>query len=442
MARRGTRVPRAFPVGLSRVPHGVPPTRLAQTLQIHMAHLGEKDGIYLARFRYGGREYKKSLKTRDEREAKNALRVVETTIHRLTTGTLTVPDGVNVGTFILSGGTEAAAKKASKTISFREAVDRFEVRQRPRVAKLYLKSQLEHLRQLDAHLGVRAGRPMDRITQADLRAFLDARMADRHANTVERTRQTFRQFFAWCEEEKHLKENLMAGVKRVGQIPTLERFRNKSEIDALIARGGLTEKQEKDAWKCLFLLPAEIGDLLELVKEKADGPRAVLAHAIPAYTGMRRGEIVRLTWENVDLARDQITAHSRKQSRKQKETPRTIDLHPDLKPLLVEAEATGGRYVVPGDDGGEIDPDKLNRHFRQPMRNTDWHLGKERFKVGFHTYRHSFASNLAMAGVDQRVINELMGHTTEEMAKRYRHLIPAQTKAAVGVLDYGAAGGA
>ena len=110
--------------------------------------------------------------------------------------------------------------------------------------------------------------------------------------------------------------------------------------------------------------------------------------------------------------------------------------------MLVEAEKTGGRYVVPGDDGGEIDPDKLNRHFRQPMRNTDWHLGKERFKVGFHTYRHSFASNLAMAGVDQRVINELMGHTTEEMAKRYRHLIPAQTKAAVGVLDYGAAGGA
>ena len=372
------------------------------------------------------------------REAKNALRVVETTIHRLTTGTLTVPDGVNVGTFILSGGTEAAAKKASKTITFREAVDRFEVRQRPRAAKLYLKSQLEHLRQLGTHLGVRAGRPLDRITQADLRAFLDARMADRHANTVERTRQTFRQFFAWCEEEKHLKENLMAGVKRVGQNPTLERFRNKSEIDALIARGGLTDKQAKDAWKCLFLLPVEIGELLDLVKADADDDRGVLLHAIAAYTGMRRGEIVRLKWDDVDLARDTITAHSRKQSRRQKETPRTIDLHPALKPLLERAAKAGGRFVIPDDDGGELNVDKADRLFRQPMRNTDWHLGKERFKVGFHTYRHSFASNLAMAGIDQRVINELMGHTTEEMAKRYRHLIPAKTKAAVGVLDYGA----
>ena len=92
--------------------------------------------------------------------------------------------------------------------------------------------------------------------------------------------------------------------------------------------------------------------------------------------------------------------------------------------------------MIPG-DGGEIDPDKPNRHFRQPMRNTDWHLAEERFKVGFHTDRHSSAGNLAMAGVDQRVINELMGHTTEEMAERHRHLIPARIKAAVGGPAYG-----
>ncbi|MFH5804464.1 tyrosine-type recombinase/integrase [Alienimonas sp. DA493] len=404
-----------------------------------MANLGQKGGIYLARFRYGGREYKKSLKTRDRKEAENALKVVETTIHRLTTGTLTVPDGVNVGTFILAGGTAKAAKKASNRLTYREAVDRFETRQKPRIAATYLKSQLEHLRQLDGHLGVKAGRPLDRIETDDLRAFLDARMKERHANTVERTRQTLRQFFAWCEEEKHLPENLMAGVKRVGQIPSLDRFRNKSEIDALIARGGMSEDEEKDAWKALFLLPAEIGELLDLVKAKADDDRSVLLHALAAYTGMRRGEIARLKWDDVDLVRDTITAHSRKQSRRQKETPRTIDLHPALKPLLEKAAKAGGRFVIPDDDGGELNVDKADRLFRQPMRHTDWHLGGERFKVGFHTYRHSFASNLAMAGIDQRVINELMGHTTEEMAKRYRHLIPAKTKAAVGVLDYGAA---
>jgi site-specific recombinase XerD len=40
-------------------------------------------------------------------------------------------------------------------------------------------------------------------------------------------------------------------------------------------------------------------------------------------------------------------------------------------------------------------------------------------------------SNLAAAGVDQRVIDELMGHTTLEMQKRYGHLFPAQRRDAV-----------
>ena len=42
-----------------------------------------------------------------------------------------------------------------------------------------------------------------------------------------------------------------------------------------------------------------------------------------------------------------------------------------------------------------------------------------------------FASNLAAAGTDQRVIDELMGHTTEAMQKRYRHLLPDQRREAV-----------
>lgn len=67
------------------------------------------------------------------------------------------------------------------------------------------------------------------------------------------------------------------------------------------------------------------------------------------------------------------------------------------------------------------------------MRHTEWRLNSQRhwFKVGFHTYRHSFASNLAAAGVDQRVIDELMGHTTEAMRKRYRHLFPKVRRSAI-----------
>jgi integrase len=45
---------------------------------------------------------------------------------------------------------------------------------------------------------------------------------------------------------------------------------------------------------------------------------------------------------------------------------------------------------------------------------------------GFHVFRHSFASNLAAAGARQEVIDEMMGHQTEEMRRRYRHLFPQE----------------
>jgi integrase len=51
--------------------------------------------------------------------------------------------------------------------------------------------------------------------------------------------------------------------------------------------------------------------------------------------------------------------------------------------------------------------------------------------VGFDTYRHSFVSNLAAAGVDQRLIDEFMGHQTDAMRKRCRHLFPKNKRSAI-----------
>ncbi len=60
-----------------------------------MANLGVKNGIYLARFRFAGREHKKSLKTSDVGNARAAMHRVEDALHRLAIGLLTVPDRVD-----------------------------------------------------------------------------------------------------------------------------------------------------------------------------------------------------------------------------------------------------------------------------------------------------------------------------------------------------------
>jgi site-specific recombinase XerD len=59
------------------------------------------------------------------------------------------------------------------------------------------------------------------------------------------------------------------------------------------------------------------------------------------------------------------------------------------------------------------------------------HLQQNRFVVTYHVFRHSFCSNLAMAGVDQRVIDEFLGHQIEAMRKRYRHLFPNDRHSAI-----------
>jgi hypothetical protein len=53
-----------------------------------IANLSKKDGIFVVRFRFQGKEFKKSLKTRNQGAAKAAMSVVELTIHRLHTGQL------------------------------------------------------------------------------------------------------------------------------------------------------------------------------------------------------------------------------------------------------------------------------------------------------------------------------------------------------------------
>jgi integrase len=52
---------------------------------------------------------------------------------------------------------------------------------------------------------------------------------------------------------------------------------------------------------------------------------------------------------------------------------------------------------------------------------------------GFHVFRHSFASNCAAKGIDQRILDAWLGHTTE-IRKRYLHLIPSNESAAIGLV--------
>ena len=73
-----------------------------------MASIFLKDGVYVARFRHHGREYKRSLKTGGRQDAELALVEITRVILRLRLRLMSVPDGVSVPDFVLSCGTLTA----------------------------------------------------------------------------------------------------------------------------------------------------------------------------------------------------------------------------------------------------------------------------------------------------------------------------------------------
>ena len=94
------------------------------------------------------------------------------------------------------------------------------------------------------------------------------------------------------------------------------------------------------------------------------------------------------------------------------------------------ADHPGGQFAIAGEDKLPLTRDEAHDHYKRALKGSYWD-SKVR---GFHVLRHSFCSNLAAAGVDQRIIDKFVGHTTDEMRRRYQHLAPNVTKRAIELL--------
>jgi integrase len=133
-------------------------------------------------------------------------------------------------------------------------------------------------------------------------------------------------------------------------------------------------------------------------------------------TGLRRGELTSIVWEDVDMERKQITVRAGyAKSRKARRLPMNSEVFEELNSWQKKVEE-GGR-VFPFVDAKRAWTALLSD---AKIQNFRW-----------HDMRHDFASRLAMAGVDLYTISELLGHADLTMTKRYAHLAPEHKAAAV-----------
>jgi len=142
-------------------------------------------------------------------------------------------------------------------------------------------------------------------------------------------------------------------------------------------------------------------------------------------TGLRRGELFSLAWEQVDLGLKTITvlaSHSKGNS------TRVIPLNAEalavlttIKPdpaagLVFKSPITGGRFNNIKKAWAEV-----SKAAKLP-------------DLRWHDLRHDFASQLVMRGVPLYTVQKLLGHATPKMTMRYAKLAPGALADAVNLL--------
>ncbi|MCG3205709.1 MAG: Tyrosine recombinase XerC [Elusimicrobia bacterium] len=141
------------------------------------------------------------------------------------------------------------------------------------------------------------------------------------------------------------------------------------------------------------------------------------------YAGLRLGEMLNLRWVDVDFQRRRLKVAPNEQWNPKDREAREIPFHPDLLDCLKawEKVSPGQTNVVPWNSK----PNILSVNFSRLRKRAGIKRGS------LHTLRHSFASHLAIQGVDMNRIRSMMGHSSIVTTQIYAHLLPSSSDTAV-----------
>jgi integrase len=179
-----------------------------------------------------------------------------------------------------------------------------------------------------------------------------------------------------------------------------------------------------------FLAFAEYARLLDAARAEPEGYAAIL---FAGDTGARMGELLALTWDDVDLKAGTVRISRSDWMGQVTGTKtgrvRTVPLTQRLRKALAAHRHLRGPRVFSRDDGAPWTKEVLRALLPRVCRAA----GLRRMR--WHSLRHTFASHLAMTGAHPREIQELGGWSTLGMVERYTHLTPARLRGAVERLE-------
>lgn len=423
-----------------------------------MAGLQVRNGSYRIIFRFKRKQYAFTLGevTLTEAEAKSAQ--VDYLLMRLRQKLIVLPENTDIISFIQHDGkppqeiskVEPAKHQETTLGALRDQYLETHANGSIEANTLYtIKLHFNHLcRGLGEHLKIKE------LNLVTLQDYVNKRSKKVNPVTIRKELATFRAAWNWGELTGLTTGKFPNKGLRFPKTDEKPPFMTMSEIVRRIASGGSSR-----LWEGLYLLPPEIEELLSLVKSSNAQSFVYPLTVFAAHTGARRSEIIRVKIEDVDFESQTVVIREKKRSRLER-THRRVPLTTLLTATLREwlSEHPGGSYLfgqsnvvarskkrspTTGHQQNGKRPSRQQEreslvrereagvettltareaydHFKRALRGTKYQVVR-----GFHVFRHSFCSNLAMKGIDQRMIDEFVGHQSPEQQKRYRHLSPS-----------------
>lgn len=288
-------------------------------------------------------------------------------------------------------------------------------------ATAHQKSGEATIQRLNSAFAEFADKPLEEVTAWIAEKWRSKRIkAGVRPGTVNRDLAALKSALSKALEWGAVKENPLAAVKQTKVEDARIRYLSGDESARLRAALADRDNEARAARARGNQWRADRGkDTMPTIGASEYGDHLTPAILISLNTGLRRGELTALTWEDVNLDARMLTvrAAAAKSGRS-----RHVPLNNEALAILVQwrrQQPTGRLFPV--------------RSFKTAWGALMTAAQIENFR--WHDMRHDFASKLVMAGVDLNTVRELMGHADLKMTLRYAHLAPAHLAEAVAKLE-------
>jgi integrase len=226
------------------------------------------------------------------------------------------------------------------------------------------------------------GKNLSEIGAKEVEAYKRNRLKVVVKSTVNRELNTIKAAFGWAVELGYLKSNPIRPVKRFKEPKSLLRFFSLDEIKAIMVN-----------------------------IEDRSGPLSAMISVL-LMTGMRRDELMHLEWTDINLKENWLYIQPKPDWTPKTYEARVIPLSKELKELLLRIPRDGNLVF------NYCHAHSLSRSFKGILKRTGIGSGS------LHTLRHTYASQMVMAGVDIATVQKLLGHSNIATTMRYAHLSP------------------